>query len=83
MRGKVAIDDSVKRLSVDGAVIFRVHLDGKQVFESKELTVKSGVVTLPAIDLTDHQVIELEVNEASRSVMGDRADWLDLCITQS
>jgi hypothetical protein len=83
LRGKVAIDDSVKRLSVDGAVIFRVHLDGKQVFESKELTVKSGVVTLPAIDLTDHQVIELEVNEASRSVMGDRADWLDLCITQS
>lgn len=82
LRGAVAIDDSVEQLMVDGSVVFRVRVDGERVFESKELTVNSALVELPAIDLEGHSVIELEVAEASQSVMGDRANWLDLRITQ-
>lgn len=81
LRGAVAIDDSVERLSVDGSVVFRVHVDGKPVFESKPLSVTTDVVTLPAIPLKGAKAIELEVDEAALSVMGDRANWLDLRIT--
>lgn len=82
LRGAVAIDDSVQRLAVDGAVVFRIHLDGELAFESKELTVNSPLVPLPTLDLTGKRTLELEVDAASGSVMGDRANWLDLCITR-
>lgn len=78
LRGAVGIDDSVLRLPAEGSVIFRLHHAGELLWESAELTSGSPAVELPAIELSKAGRLELEVDAASDSIMGDRADWLDL-----
>jgi len=81
LRGLVGLDDSARRTATGGSVIFRIRLDGEVAYESAERSSAESPVTLPALDLTGKKRIEFEVDEASGSVMGDRADWLDLRIT--
>lgn len=81
LRGFVALDDSAQRTATGGSVIFRIRLDGKLAFESSELSSKAAPVELPGLELAGKRRIELEVDPASDSVIGDRADWLDLRIT--
>jgi len=63
-------------------VRFRIYLDGELAYESTELTSKGTALELPALSLEGKQRIEFEVDPASNSVMGDRANWLDLRITR-
>ena len=82
LRGAVAVDDSVRRTAAKGSVRFRIYLDGELAFESAELSSVGAAVELPGLSLAGKRRVELEVDAASDSVMGDRANWLDLRITQ-
>lgn len=82
LRGTLGIDDSVHKTAAKGSVIFRVFVDGDLIFESAEQTSTKAPLELPAIDLNGKSRIEFEVDAASDSVMGDRANWLDLRITK-
>ncbi|MDF1798050.1 MAG: NPCBM/NEW2 domain-containing protein [Planctomycetota bacterium] len=83
LRGAVGVDDSVLRLPADGSVIFRVFHAGELVWESEELSSGSPAVELPALELTETGRLELEVDAASNSITGDRANWLDLRIVRA
>lgn len=82
LRGAIAVDDSARRTAAAGSVRFRIYLDGELAFESAELTSKGTALELPALSLEGKERVEFEVDPASNSVMGDRANWLDLRITR-
>jgi hypothetical protein len=83
LRGAVGVDDSVLALPAEGSVIFRLHWRGAVVWESPELSSGDAPLELPALDLAAGGRLELEVDPASDSIMGDRADWLGLRIVRA
>ena len=82
LRGAVAVDDSVLGVPAKGSVTFQVILDGKIVWSSPELTSGEAPLALPAIKIGDAKTLELKVDVASDSFMGDRADWLEMRIVK-
>lgn len=82
MRGAVAIDDEVLRLSAKGSVIFRVHVDGEQRFESPVVRGGDPILELPRIALQDARELVLEVDLATDLHVADRADWLGVVLVK-
>ncbi|MCA8979160.1 MAG: NPCBM/NEW2 domain-containing protein [Planctomycetes bacterium] len=82
LRGAVAIDDEVLRLSAKGSVIFRVHVDGEQRFESPLLRGGDAVVELPRISVEGAHRVVLEVDLATELHVADRADWLGVVLVK-
>lgn len=82
LRGQVAVDDSVLSVPAKGSVIFHVLLDGKVVWSSEEMTAGDTPVALPSLPIGKAKTLELRVDEASDSFVGDRANWLDVRIVK-
>ena len=82
LRGAVGVDDSVLDLPAEGSVVFRVHWNGEEAWESPRLTSGMAPVALPALDLAAGGRLELEVDPTDDSIPGDRADWLDLRVVR-
>jgi hypothetical protein len=79
LRGAVAVDDEVLRLPARGSVIFRVRVDGKEVFASP--LVRGGDAPVPfAVDLRGAREVSLEAHPTPDGFAGDRADWLGLVL---
>jgi hypothetical protein len=82
LRGSVAIDDSVLPIPARGSVVFHVVLDGVTTWSSPEMTSGDVPIRLPGIPLGEAEVLELRVDEASDSFIGDRANWLGIRIVK-
>jgi hypothetical protein len=80
LRGAVAIDDEVLRLPSRGSVVFRVIVDGKVRFESRELHGGDPPAPIEAVDLTGATELELVVEPSDGSTVADRADWLSMIL---
>lgn len=81
LRGWVAVDDSVLRLSARGSVVFRVRVDGEVRFESP---VVRGGEPARALDvaLVGARELSLEVDMDGDHFVADRADWLGLLLSR-
>lgn len=82
LRGLIGIDDQVLRLPARGSVIFRVHLDGKPVWESPVVRGGDTALALPPIDVSSARELALEADVGPESFVADRADWLDLLLVR-
>ncbi|MDG1499053.1 MAG: NPCBM/NEW2 domain-containing protein [Planctomycetota bacterium] len=82
LRGRVALDDSVLSVPAKGSVIFHVLLDGKVIWSSEEMTSGDTPIVLPNLPIGKAKTLELRVDEASDSFVGDRANWLDVRIVK-
>jgi len=60
--------------------VFRVFVDGKQVFESETLHGGDAPKALPKIALAGAKELVLEAGDAGDGFAGDRADWLELTL---
>jgi hypothetical protein len=80
LRGSVAIDDQVMRLSARGAVVFRITVDGKKRWESAVVHGGDAPLAIPSQDLGDAHELALEVVMDGDVCVADRADWLDLIL---
>ncbi len=80
LRGHVAIDDEVIPLQARGSVIFRLHGDGRLLWESEVLHGGDAPVAIPGISLSGIEVLALEVDTADELHLGDRADWLRMVL---
>ena len=80
LRGSVAVDDEVLRLSSRGSVVFRVLVDGKPRFISKEMHGGDPPAAITPIELSGAQELELDVDAADGSIVADRADWLEMIL---
>lgn len=82
LRGAVAIDDEVLRLSAKGSVIFRVIVDGEQRYESPVVKGGDPVLDLPRIALEGAKELMLEVDLSTDLHVADRADWLGVVLVK-
>lgn len=82
LRGSVGIDDQVLRLPARGSVIFRVHVDGKAVWESPVIRGGDAAVAMPPIDLSTAKELVLEADVGPDAFVADRADWLDMLLVR-
>jgi hypothetical protein len=80
LRGFVAVDDEVLRLSSRGSVVFRVLVDGKPLFTSKEMHGGDPPAAITPIELAGAKELELDVDAADGSIVADRADWLEMVL---
>jgi hypothetical protein len=81
LRGSVALDDEVLRLSTRGSCVFRVLLDGREAFASP--VVKAGDAPLAfTIPLGTAKELALVVDPTSDGFAGDRANWLGLLLVR-
>jgi hypothetical protein len=80
LRGSVGVDDEVLRLSSRGSVVFRVLLDGKPVYASKEMHGGDPPSAIPPVDLSGAMELELAVDSSDGSIVADRADWLEMVL---
>ncbi len=81
LRGSVALDDAALKLATHGSCVFRVFLDGREVFASPVR--RAGDPALPfRVDLADAKELALVVEPTDDGFAGDRADWLDLVLTR-
>ncbi|MGE0144353.1 MAG: NPCBM/NEW2 domain-containing protein [Planctomycetota bacterium] len=76
--GLVAIDDSVRDLTVRGQVDVTVAIDEQVVFERKALTASDGLVPLGLLAVRAGQTVELFVDFGPGLDLGDRVNWLDV-----
>jgi hypothetical protein len=82
LRGSVAIDDQVLRLPARGSVVFRIHADGAQRWQSPTVRGGDAPVAFPAIDLAGVDELVLEVDADADSYVADRADWLRMILVR-
>jgi hypothetical protein len=82
LRGRVAIDDQVLRLSARGSVIFRILIDGAKAWESAVVRGGDPPVAVPPVKLAGAHELALEVDVADNSCVADRADWLDMLLVR-
>lgn len=81
LRGSVALDDEVLRLSARGSCVFRVLLDGREAFASP--VVKAGDAPVAfTIPLGASKEVALVVDPTSDGFAGDRANWLGLLLAR-
>ncbi len=80
LHGLIAVDDESAALALRGSVVFRVFVDGKQVFESELLHGGDAPRALPKISLAGAAELALEVGDGGDGFAGDRADWLELTL---
>ncbi|MCZ6596753.1 MAG: NPCBM/NEW2 domain-containing protein [Planctomycetota bacterium] len=82
LRGRVAIDDSTKKVQAEGSVVFRIHVDDELAWESGVIRGGDPPVPFPPIALRGKRKLVLEADMATRSFQGDRADWLRLVLVR-
>jgi hypothetical protein len=82
LRGAVAIDDTVLLLPHRGSVRFRVSVDGALRWESPLVRGGAAPVALPPVDLRGATELVLEVDQATRLHVADRADWLRMVLVR-
>lgn len=75
LRARIGIDDEVSRLQTRGAVVFRVLVDGKEVYTSPLVRGLEPPLTLPDLDLSGAGRLTLIADFGDDSHAGDRADW--------
>lgn len=81
LRGSAAIDDEVLKLATRGSCVFRVLLDGREVYASPVR--RAGDPPAPfAVDLTGAKELALVVEPTDDGFAGDRANWLGLVLTR-
>jgi hypothetical protein len=80
LRGSVAVDDQVLRLPSRGSVVFRVLVDGKPRWQSRELHGGDPPTAIGSIDLAGAKELALEVDPSDGSSIADRADWLQIVL---
>lgn len=79
LRGAVALDDEVLRLSTRGSCVFRVLLDGREAWASP--VVRAGETPVAfAVELGAAKELALVVDPTEDGFAGDRADWLGLVL---
>lgn len=83
LRGSVGIDRTTADLGLEGSVRFAVELDGEQVWTSAVVTVDSGLVPLPRIDVSGASELSLVAHMEQDWNTGDFADWLDVRLVRS
>ncbi len=85
LRGRVAVDDSARRLPTHGSVRFRVLVDGVKRFETRTLSADDPPVPilLDPQSLAGAKQLVLEVDQAEDAFVADRADWLQLVLVRS
>ena len=81
--GACAIDDEALKnpRPARGAVLFRIHLDGKLAFESSLVRGGDEPLAIPDISLSGKKELVLEVDPAG-SHSGDRANWLRMILVR-
>lgn len=77
LRAIVGIDDLARE---QGAVVFRIELDGETVWNSGPVDGSTSPVPTPLIDLVGHHALTLAVDFGERGDVGDLADWADAAI---
>jgi hypothetical protein len=84
LRGRVAVDDSARRLPTHGSVRFRVLVDGVKRFETRTLGADDPpmAIVLEPKGLTGAKQLTLEVDPAEDSFVADRADWLQIVLVR-
>jgi hypothetical protein len=82
LRGFAGIDDQVLTLAEHGAVNFKIHGDGKLLWESR--TVRGGEAprAISGVALSGVKELALEVDPDAESFVADRADWLRLLLVR-
>jgi hypothetical protein len=82
LRGTVAVDGSARLLGVRGSVVFRVLLDGRELWASPVLTADDAPLVLPALDISAGGELVLHVDPTADGFAGDRGNWLDLLLVR-
>jgi len=82
LRGAVAIDDTVLLPPHRGSVRFRISVDGAPRWESPLVRGGTAPVALPAIELAGAKELVLEVDQATRLHVADRAAWLRMVLVR-
>ena len=82
LRGSVALDDSARLLGIGGQVVFRVTLDGRELWSSPPQGAADGALALPTLDLTGGRELVLAVDQTADGFAGDRAAWLELLLVR-
>ncbi|TAJ17301.1 MAG: hypothetical protein EPO68_09730 [Planctomycetota bacterium] len=78
LRGRVALDASVRGLPAQGSVVFEVRGDGKSLWKSALVRGAAAPLELPALDVAGVKVLELVADDGGDGFSGDRANWLEL-----
>ena len=78
--GRVALDDAA---APAGSVRFEVVGDEMTLWGSETVTVESGPVVLPRLDVSDVASLVLKVDVADRGPVRDIANWCDLVLLKS
>jgi hypothetical protein len=78
----VAVDGSARLLGVRGSVVFRVLLDGRELWASPVLTADDAPLVLPALDISAGGELVLHVDPTADGFAGDRGNWLDLLLVR-
>lgn len=78
--GRVALDDAA---APAGSVQFEVVGDGSSLWRSETVTVESGPVELPRLDVSGVGSLVLKVDVADRGPVRDIANWYDLVLLKS
>lgn len=73
---RVAFDDTALLLPVRGAVDIAVWLDGRAVFEHKDLRAGDAPRAIGPVPVRPGQVLTLEVDFGAGRDLGDRVAWL-------
>jgi hypothetical protein len=82
LRGRVAIDDQVLRLSARGSVVFRILVDGTKAWESAVVRGGDPPVAIPPLKMAGAHELALVVDVADNACVADRADWLDMLLVR-
>ena len=78
--GRVALEDAA---APAGSVQFEVIGDGNTLWRSETVTVESGSVELPRLDVSGVTSLVLKVDVADRGSVRDIANWCDLVVLKS
>ena len=78
-RAFVGIDDAAEGR---GSVRFRIHIDGRVVWESDEVTGAMPLVTCPPASLSSAKELTVEVDFGQFGDVGDIANWCDAVIVR-
>jgi NPCBM/NEW2 domain-containing protein len=76
-RAAVGLDDETLELPRRGSVVFRVHEDGRLLWESPIVRSGERALPVPELDLRGVRRLTLEVDYADGFDIADRADWCE------
>jgi hypothetical protein len=81
LRGRVALDASVRGLPAQGSVVFEVRGDGRSLWKSALVRGAAAPLELPALEIAGVKRLELVADDGGDGFSGDRANWLELRVS--